>query len=182
MGILDDLLGAANGAAPAGESSAGGGLGGGLGGMLGSVLGGALGGQGGEGGQAAAAGGGMLSPAIIIQIITFVMKKQGGLGGLAGAFNNAGIGDVMKSWIGTGQNMQVSATQVTQVLGNGTVGQIAAQLGMISRQAGDLLSKVLPQVVDQLTPQGQIQPGHQDSGDMLNSAIGALAGKLFAQR
>ncbi len=178
MGILDDLLGAANGVAPAGGSSAGGGLGG----MLGGVLGGVLGGQTGQGGQAAAAGGGMLSPAIIIQIITIVMKKQGGLGGLAGAFNNAGLGDVMKSWVGTGQNMQVSATQVTQVLGNGTVGQIAAQLGMNPGQAGDLLSKVLPHVVDQLTPQGQIQPGHQDSGDLLNSAIGALAGKLFAQR
>lgn len=172
MGILDDLLGAANGAAPAGGSSTGGGLGG----MLGGVLGGALGGQG------AAAGGGMLSPAIIIQIITIVMQKQGGLGGLAGAFNNAGLGDVMKSWVGTGQNMPVSATQVTQVLGSGTVGQIAAQLGMNPGQAGDLLSKVLPHVVDQLTPQGQIQPGHQDSGDLLNSALGALAGKLFAQR
>jgi uncharacterized protein YidB (DUF937 family) len=175
MGILDDLLGAATDAAPAGGSPAGGGLGG----MLGGVLGGALGGQGGQG---AAAGGGMLSPAIIIQIITIVMQKQGGLGGLAGAFNNAGLGDVMKSWVGTGQNMPVSATQVTQVLGSGTVGQIAAQLGMNPGQAGDLLSKVLPHVVDQLTPQGQIQPGHQDSGDMLNSAIGALAGKLFAQR
>ena len=76
----------------------------------------------------------------------------------------------------------ISATQVTQVLGSGAVGQIAAQLGMNSGQAGDLLSKVLPHVVDQLTPQGQIQPGHQNSGDMLNSAIGALAGKLFAQR
>ena len=172
MGILDDLLGAATGAAPAGGSSTGGGLGG----MLGGALGGALGGQG------AAAGGGLLSPALIMQIVSMLMNQQGGLGGLAGAFNNAGLGDVMKSWVGTGQNMQISATQVTQVLGSGTVGQIAAQLGMNSGQAGDLLSKVLPHVVDQLTPQGQIQPGHQGSGDLLNSALGALAGKLFAPR
>ncbi len=149
MGILDDLLGAATGAAPAGGSST---------------------------------GGGMLSPALIMQIVSMLMNKQGGLGGLAGAFNNAGLGDIMKSWVGTGQNMQISATQVTQVLGGGTVGQIAAQLGMNSGQAGDLLSKVLPHVVDQLTPQGQVQPGLQGSGDMLNSALGALAGKLFAQR
>jgi uncharacterized protein YidB (DUF937 family) len=175
MGILDDLLGAASGAAPAGGSP----MGGGLGGMLGGALGGALGGQGGQG---AAAGGGMLSPALIMQIVSMLMNKQGGLGGLAGAFNNAGLGDIMKSWVGTGQNMQISATQVTQVLGSGTVGQVAAQLGMNSGQAGDLLSKVLPHVVDQLTPQGQIQPGLQGSGDMLNSALGALAGKLFAQR
>ncbi len=172
MGILDDLLGAATGAAPAGGSSAGGGLGG----MLGGALGGALGGQG------AAAGGGLLSPALIMQIVSMLMNQQGGLGGLAGAFNNAGLGDVMKSWVGTGQNMQISATQVTQVLGSGTVGQIAAQLGMNSGQAGDLLSKVLPHVVDQLTPQGQIQPSLQGSGDLLNSALGALAGKLFAPR
>lgn len=178
MGILDDLLGAATGAAPAGGSSTGGGLRG----MLGGALGGALGGQGRQDGQGAAATGGMLSPVLIMQVVSILMNKQGGLGGLAGAFNNAGLGDVMKSWVGTGQNMQISATQVTQVLGSGTVGQIAAQLGMNSGQAGDLLSKVLPHVVDQLTPQGQIQPGLQGSGDMLNSAIGALAGKLFAQR
>jgi uncharacterized protein YidB (DUF937 family) len=164
MGILDDLLGAAMRGAVGSVSQGGSPLGGGA----------APG--------AAAGGGGGLSPALIMQIVGMLMNKQGGLGGLSAAFNNAGLGDIMKSWVSTGSNLPISPAQVTQVLGGGTVGQIAAQLGVNAGQAGDLLSKVLPHVVDQLTPQGQVQPGLQGSGDLLNSALGALAGKLFSQR
>lgn len=169
MGILDDLLGAAMRGAVGGT------------GQGGSPLGGATPRVGASAGAGAGAGGG-LSPALIMQIVGMLMNKQGGMGGLTNAFNNAGLGDIMKSWVSTGQNLPISPSQVTQVLGSGTVGQIAAQLGVNSGQAGDLLSKVLPHVVDQLTPQGQVQPGLQGSGDLLNSALGALAGKLFSQR
>jgi uncharacterized protein YidB (DUF937 family) len=180
MGILDDLLGAAvRGGAPASGNVSGGGLGG----MLGSVLGGLQGGSPQAAGAAPSGGvGGMLSPVLIMQIVSMLLNKQGGLGGLVSSFNNAGMGDVVKSWIGTGQNLPISATQVTQVLGSGTVTQIATQLGMNQGQAGDLLSKVLPHVVDQLTPQGQVHADHNSGGDLLNSALGALTGKLFSQR
>lgn len=173
MGILDDLLGAAirtattGGGAPAGNGSLGGG-------GLGGALGGALGGQSG--------GGSLFSPAMIMQIVSMLMNKQGGIGGLVNSFNNAGMGDIVKSWISTGQNLPVSGSQVTQVLGSSTVTQVATQLGINPSQAGDLLSKVLPHVVDQLTPQGQVHADHQSGGDMLNAAIGALTGTLFSRR
>jgi uncharacterized protein YidB (DUF937 family) len=174
MGILDDLLGAAVKSAAGGAAQGGGGLGGALGGALGGMLGNAP-----AGGSSA---GGGLNPAVIMQIVTMLLNKQGGLGGLVNSFNQAGLGDVVKSWISTGQNLPISPSQVTQVLGGGTVGQIASQLGVNAGQAGDLLSKVLPHVVDQLTPQGRVQQGHEAGGDPLTAAIGALAGKLFSQR
>lgn len=161
MGVLDDLLGAA---------------------MRGAAGGAGLGGSPQAGAAAPSGSGGGLSPMLIMQIVSMLMNKQGGLGGLTNAFNSAGLGDIIKSWVSTGQNLPISPDQVTKVLGSGMVGQIASQLGVNSGQAGDLLSKVLPHVVDQLTPQGQVQPGLQSSGDLLNSAIGALAGKLFSQR
>ena len=166
MGLLDSVIGAlgqgAGGqqnpqgaliSAIVGMLAQGGGSGGG-GGGLGSALGG-----GGAGG-AAGAGGGL-----------------GGLGGLVEQFARHGMGDVAKSWVGTGQNLPISPDQLGQVLGGDTIGKMAGQLGM---NQGDLLgqlSHMLPQVVDKLTPQGQIPQGdiHGMGGD-LGSLLGGLLG------
>lgn len=133
-----------------GSGGAGGGLGG-LGGMLGSALGGG-------GGGSAAAGAGL-----------------GGLAGLVEQFSRHGMGDVAKSWVGTGQNLPISPDQLGQVLGGDTLGQLSRQLGM---DQGDLLgqmTQMLPQVVDRLTPKGQIPHGdiHGMGGD-LGSLLGGL--------
>lgn len=127
---------------------------GGGGGGLGAALGGALGGGGGG-----AAGG------------------LGGLAGLVEQFSRAGLGDVVNSWVGTGQNLPVSPDQIGQVLGGDTVRGMAGQLGL---DPGDLLgqlSQALPQVVDKLTPQGQIPQG--DIGGMgdLGGLLGGLLGR-----
>lgn len=165
MGILDGLLNAAlsgmqgGGAAPAAAPQGGG---------LGSMLGG------GSGGPA-------ISSALIMSVVTAVMHSQGGLGGLVSSFNNAGFGDVMKSWIGSGQNLPVSASQVSQAIGPDQLTQIAAKLGIDPAHAGGLLSQVLPHVVDQLTPQGQMPAAANQQGDLLNSALSALTGKLFSR-
>lgn len=121
-----------------------------------------------------------ISPALIMSVVTAVMHSQGGLGGLLNSFNNAGLGDVMKSWIGTGQNLPVSGPQVTQALGPDQLSQIAARLGVDPSRVGGLLSQVLPHVVDQLTPNGQLPAPQNQQGDLLNAAIGALTGKLFS--
>jgi uncharacterized protein YidB (DUF937 family) len=98
----------------------------------------------------------------------------GGLGGLVAKMAQSGLGEVANSWVGTGQNLPISPDQLGQVLGGNTIGSMASQLGM---NQGDLLgqlSQMLPQVVDKLTPQGQIPQG--DLGAMLGS--GDLAGML----
>jgi uncharacterized protein YidB (DUF937 family) len=99
----------------------------------------------------------------------------GGLGGLmdlVGKFQQGGLGNVMNSWIGTGQNLPISADQLGSVLGQDTVASMAGRLGM---DHGDLLgqlSHMLPQVVDKLTPNGQLPQG----GAMPD--LGNLAGML----
>lgn len=174
MGLLDSVIGAlgqgAGGqqnpqaaliSAIVGMLAQGGGAGGGGGGgVLGSVLGSALGGGGGAGGGM---GGGMGS--------------LGGLAGLVEQFSKAGMGDVARSWVGSGQNMPISPDQLGQVLGGDTIGRMASQLGM---NQGDLLgqlSHMLPQVVDKLTPQGQIPQGDIGGmGDQLGGLLGGLLG------
>ncbi|HWH84250.1 MAG TPA: YidB family protein [Burkholderiaceae bacterium] len=88
----------------------------------------------------------------------------GGLGDLIGRFTQGGLGDVIGSWIGRGQNLPISADQLSQVLGSDAISQIAAQLGVSHGEAAQQLSQVLPEAVDRLTPQGQAPSG--GLGDM----------------
>lgn len=101
----------------------------------------------------------------------------GGLGGLAGLvqkFEQAGLGSVANSWVGTGANQPVSPDQLGGVLGGDMVSGLARQLGLNPQDALGQLSQMLPQVVDQLTPQGRIPQG--DIGGM--GGLGDLAGML----
>ena len=116
--------------------------------------------------------------------------QSGGLGGLAGLvakMQQGGLGEVASSWVGTGQNLPISPDQLGSLLGGDTIGNMAGQLGM---NQGDLLSQLshmLPQVVDKLTPQGQIPQG--DIGGLLGGAggggadlMGMLGGLLGGRR
>lgn len=143
-------------------------------GLLDSILGSVLGGgaQGQSSGQAA----------LINAVIQMVANKAGGavggagasgaaggLGGLIGALTQGGLGNVASSWVGTGQNLPVSADQLQSALGGGGGGgllaQLAQQAGMSHGDAASGLSQILPGLVDKLTPDGQIP--QQDSLDKL---------------
>jgi len=80
----------------------------------------------------------------------------GGLAGLVAAFEQGGLGDVIGSWVGHGQNLPVSAAQLQSVLGGDTVARIAEQLGLSHADTAGQLSQLLPQVIDKLTPTGQL--------------------------
>jgi len=86
-------------------------------------------------------------------------SPHGGLGGLVEKFQQGGLGDVVASWISTGQNMPINGDQLGQVLGPDVLSQIAQQLGVSQGDAACQLSQVLPQVVDNLTPDGSMPEG-----------------------
>ncbi|MEP7329696.1 MAG: YidB family protein [Betaproteobacteria bacterium] len=120
--------------------------------MLGNVLGGMMG-----GGQQGAQG---QSP--LLAIVLQLLQQNGGLQGILGKFQQAGLGDQAQSWIGTGQNMPISPDALSKVFGQGQLGQIAQQLGMSQEDAAGGLAQMLPGVVDQMTPGGQIPDDHND--------------------
>ncbi len=91
---------------------------------------------------------------------------HGGLGGLVAKFQQAGLGDVIGSWIGTGQNHAVSGDQLTQALGHDTLSDLGARLGLDSSAMAGQLSQILPGLVDQLTPQGQVPAAGADGKDL----------------
>ena len=144
-------------------------------GLLDSVIGSITGGQGGAGQQ----GGGQSA---LINIVMGMLANKagasqggtaaGGLGDLMARFQQGGLGDVLGSWIGTGQNLPVSSDQLSNVLGSDMLAKIAQQLGVSHGEAASQLSEVLPQVVDKLTPDGHVPEGGfggmDDIGAMLN--------------
>lgn len=79
-----------------------------------------------------------------------------GLGGLMQQFESAGLGHLMQSWVGSGQNLPISAEQIQQVLGNQFVQQFAQQHGIDLSTASATIARVLPELVNQVTPNGQV--------------------------
>ncbi len=80
----------------------------------------------------------------------------GGIGGLAAKLQQSGLGGVLDSWVGHGQNLPISPEQVDNVLGADMVAGIARQLGLDNGAVAAQLSQVLPHVVDALTPHGHV--------------------------
>lgn len=80
------------------------------------------------------------------------------LGGLVNQFQQGGMGEVVQSWISSGANLPVSAEQLQAVLGSDMVEQLAGKFGVDASQLAD----VLPQIVDKLTPGGQLPDGLSD--------------------
>ena len=83
----------------------------------------------------------------------------GGLASMLGKAQQAGLGDVVTSWIGKGQNMPISPDQLNNVLGSDMVANLAKQLGMSHGDASSQISQMLPDVVDRLTPHGNVPQG-----------------------
>jgi uncharacterized protein YidB (DUF937 family) len=113
------------------------------------------------------------------QVLEGLLQQHGGIGGLVGQLAQAGLAEHTQSWVGTGQNLPVSATQIIQALGAGKVGEIAQHLGIDPQQAGTLLAQVLPHVINHFTPNGQLPTGagQMPSSDQLSAALGSLLGR-----
>jgi uncharacterized protein YidB (DUF937 family) len=97
-------------------------------------------------------------------------SQNGGISGLVNQFAQAGLGNVVQSWIGTGQNLPISAEQITAVLGSGVIGNAARQLGVDPQSAATQIAQILPVAIDQLTPKGNAPQGGFDAGDLMKLA------------
>jgi uncharacterized protein YidB (DUF937 family) len=149
MGILDAILG----------NVLGGSAGGPMSGQFGNATGGTL-------GRSAAQA---QNPLLLIALQ--LLQQNGGLQGILARLQQAGYGQQAQSWIGTGANLPIDPRVLQQVFGQGQLGQIARQLGISPDQASEGAAQMLPQVVDQMTPTGQIPENHSD---LVNEALAIL--------
>ena len=156
-------------------------------GLLDSVLGSVMGGQQAQAGSGGGMGGlgnigGLLNMVTsnpqLLQALTGMLSndgEHGGLTGLVAKFQQAGLGDIAGSWIGSGQNQPVSGEQLTNVLGSDAISGLAQKLGVSPDAAAGQLSNILPGLIDHLTPHGQAPAGGLgDSSDLMGMLGGLL--------
>jgi uncharacterized protein YidB (DUF937 family) len=116
---------------------------------------------------------GGLDPQMLIALVGSLLASSGGLQGLLAKLQSGGLGDAAQSWIGTGANQPVSGDQLGSALGPDLMGMIASQLGGSKEQASGTLADLLPGLIDQLSPKGQL-PADNELGGL--GGLGALLG------
>ncbi|MBE0607347.1 MAG: DUF937 domain-containing protein [Deltaproteobacteria bacterium] len=100
-------------------------------------------------------------------------SQGGGLQGLIQSFKDKGLGDIVSSWVGTGQNLPISGDQLKTGLGADLIGQLASKIGVSPDVATAKLTEILPGLIDKLTPEGQVP----DSG-RLQQGLNFLRGNF----
>ena len=115
--------------------------------------------------------------ALLETVMKLVNDPQtGGLQGLIQSFQQGGLGDIVNSWVSKGANLPISAEQMQSVLGGSSLGNLVSQLGLNSSEASGSLAAMLPQLIDSLTPNGEVPQG----GDLMAQGMEMLKGKFFA--
>jgi uncharacterized protein YidB (DUF937 family) len=99
-----------------------------------------------------------LEGAVLPVVLKEVMGDggQGGLSAIVAKLRQAGFGDQVKSWIGTGQNLPITAEQLQQALGSDTAKQLAARFNIPLDQISKVLAQQLPKAVDSASPNGTL--------------------------
>jgi uncharacterized protein YidB (DUF937 family) len=110
-------------------------------------------------------------------IVAALGSQEGGLGGLVQKFESAGLGGVISSWIGTGENQAVAPDALHGILGSDVVQQISAKTGLPVDQLLPQIAQHLPGVVDGMTPNGQVPP----TSSLLDAGLAFLRSKATTQ-
>jgi uncharacterized protein YidB (DUF937 family) len=157
MGLLDGLLGNVLGGAMGGNRAQ-------TEDPLGSILGGLTGGKG------AALGG--IGGSLLLQLALSMLQQNGGLGGVLGKFRQAGMEAQADSWVSNDPNQSISGEQVQQAFGPSALDDIASKLGISQEDAGSAISQIMPDLINKLTPQGQVT---EESENSVADALQSLA-------
>jgi uncharacterized protein YidB (DUF937 family) len=98
---------------------------------------------------------------LLKEVLAMVQGKNGaGLQELVQKFQQQGLGDAVSSWVGTGQNQAITSEQIQKVLGE-KLAQWASQLKLPKEAIGAQLAKLLPVLIDRLTPHGKVPDAAQ---------------------
>jgi len=97
-----------------------------------------------------------------------------GMQGVVSQLTNAGMGQHVQSWIGTGANRAVSGQQIQQAMDPAALQRASQQTGMSPDQISDHVAQALPQIIDQATPNGQLPLANEDP--LAKGGMSALKG------
>ncbi|HJX01100.1 MAG TPA: YidB family protein, partial [Terriglobales bacterium] len=90
----------------------------------------------------------------LVQSALQMFGNHTGLSGLMNSAESQGLGHLVQSWVSTGSNQPIAPQQLESILGEDRISQLASRTGVPPAIASAALSRILPMVVDKLTPQG----------------------------
>ncbi len=111
-------------------------------------------------------------------LLSTLLQQAGGLPGLMQRFQQAGLSEAFASWVSTGENRPVQPSQIEQALGSDAVAALAGRLGLDANTVLPLLSQFLPQVIDKLTPNGQMEEAQPSTDQLQNVLASVMKGGL----
>lgn len=164
---LDDIIGGLTGANQRGGMSAGAG-------GLGDILGGVLGGQttrGGFGGK------GMLIAALMPMVLSWI-KRNGGLSGALSKITGMGYENQARSWMSNQEvNDNLDPNEITRLFDESEIQQVAAHTGANEMEVRQGLAELLPEVMNQLTPNGNLE-NEPEANEEIDQIINQLSNRL----
>jgi uncharacterized protein YidB (DUF937 family) len=131
-----------------------------MGGILGMLLG---------------SGGQQQQPNEVMNVLQDVLARNGGVQGVISRFTSAGYGEHARSWVG-GDPLPVTGNQINEVFTPEEIQGWASRLGVDPDKMRIVLAEAIPEVVDHLTPSGQVPT------ENATAALSGLVGRLFAPR
>ena len=113
-----------------------------------------------------------------LQALTKMLGANGGVQGLMAKMSSNGLGQQVQSWVGHGENKPVSGAQVSQALDTDSLNKMAQETGSTPEKVSEDVAKVLPEVVNKATPDGQVP---KQGDDPLSKGVDAIKG-MFAHK
>lgn len=142
----------------------------GLGGLLGGLMSASAAPQ----AEAGAAGAQPTQGTLVAMLLPLAirwMQSNGGVGALLQRFQEHGLGEQAASWVSTGENQPLDAQAVKEVVGTGELSTLSQQLGVPHEQVASGLAEVIPQLINHVTPDGQLP---QDANSTLGASLAAV--------
>ena len=169
---LDDIIGGLAGGNQRGGNI---GAGGGLGDILGSVLSGQMGG--GRTSRAVFGGKGMLVAFLMPMVLSWI-KRNGGLSGALSKITGMGYENQARSWMSNQEvNDNLDPNEITRLFDESEIQQVAAHTGANEMEVRQGLAELLPEVMNQLTPNGNLE-NEPEANEEIDQIITQLSNRL----
>ncbi len=115
---------------------------------------------------------------MVTSVIGKLLGGSGGsgidLGSLVGGLQSGGLADIAESWLGDGDNAEISSSQIQDLLGSDKIKEAAAELGADQNDLLSGLQEMIPQVVDKSSSGGNLLDSVGGIG-----GLASLAGKFL---
>lgn len=121
--------------------------------------------------------GGKAAPLLTSLLGIMTSEQSGGITGFLDRFRSAGLGDLVSSWIGGGENKTLSTGQLESALGSEMLSGLASKVGLSTASISPALAFLIPGIVDKLSPNGTIPTSLPATiSSYLTGALGSLTG------